>query len=61
MFLKTGGFFFLLSGWGIVLGAVALLGSPAAQGGFTAAGLGLEMVGLGMLVRAHTGLRARSR
>ncbi len=39
MLLKAGGFFFLLSGWAIVLSAVALLGSPATKGGFVAAGL----------------------
>jgi hypothetical protein len=61
MLLKAGGFFFLLSGWAIVLSAVALLGSPAAKGGFVAAGLALEIVGLGMSLHAHRALRARSR
>ena len=51
--LKTGGFFFLLSGWAIVVSAVALLGSPSAIAAFLAAGLALELAGLGILVRAH--------
>jgi len=53
MLLKTGGFFFLLSGWAIAVSAVALLDSAGAMGGFVAAGLALEIAGLGMLVRAH--------
>jgi len=53
MLLKTGGFFFLLSGWAIAVCAVALLGSPGAMGGFVGAGLALEIAGLGMFVRAH--------
>ncbi len=61
MLLKTGGFFFLLSGWAIVLSAVALLGPPAAKGGFVAAGLALEIVGLALEVRAHRALGGRNR
>jgi hypothetical protein len=61
MLLKTGGFFFLLSGWAIVLGAVALLGSLAAKGWFVAAGLAVEIAGLGLLVRAHLAPSGRSR
>jgi len=61
MLLKTGGIFFLLSGWWIVLAAVALLRSLAGIGGFLAAGLAVEIAGLGMLVRAHMAPRARTR
>lgn len=61
MLLKTGGIFFLLSGWWIVLGAVALLRAPAGIGIFLAAGLAVEIAGLGMLVRAHMARRPRSR
>lgn len=61
MLLKTGGFFFLLSGWAIVLGAVALLGSPAARGAFMAAGMALEIGGLAILVRSHRAPGGRSR
>jgi hypothetical protein len=56
-----GGFFFLLSGWAIAISAVALLGSLAAKGSFVAAGLALEITGLGLLVRAHQSFRGRSR
>jgi hypothetical protein len=61
MLLKIGGFFFLLSGWAIVLSAVALLSPAAAEGGFVAAGLALEIVGLALLVRGHMALRGRTR
>jgi hypothetical protein len=60
MLLKTGGFFFLLSGWAIVLSAIALLHAPA-EAGFVAAGLAVEIAGLGILVRAHMTPRGRSR
>jgi len=61
MLLKTGGIFFLLSGWWIVLAAVALLRSPAGIGAFLTAGLALEIAGLGILVRAHMAPRPRTR
>lgn len=61
MLLKIGGFFFLLSGWVIVLSAVAMLSPLAAKGGFVAAGLALEIVGLALVVRAHLAPRGRTR
>jgi hypothetical protein len=61
MVLKIGGFFFLLSGWGIVLSAVALLGPLPAKGGFVAAGLVLEIAGLALVVRGHMALHGRNR
>jgi hypothetical protein len=43
----------LLSGWLIVLAAVALLPSPATRVGFVLAGLIVEAAGLALLFRAH--------
>jgi hypothetical protein len=52
--------FLLLSGWAIVLAAVALLGRGGSQAGFAAAGGLVEIVGLALLFRAHgSGLGAR--
>ena len=61
MFLKYGALFFLVSGWTIVLAAVALLESPAAKGGFVAAGLAIQVVGLVFVVRAHMAPRRGGR
>lgn len=61
MLLKTGGFFFLLSGWVIVLAAVALLGAKSAMGAFIAAGLALELAGLALVLRAQAAMRGRKR
>lgn len=61
MLLKYGGFSFLVSGWAIVLTAVALLPSPAAKGGFVAAGLAIQIAGLVFVVRAHMARRRGGR
>lgn len=48
------GILLLLSGWMIVLAAVALLGrSEAARIGFIVAGLVTETIGLAFFVRSH--------
>jgi hypothetical protein len=50
--MKLGGFLLLLSGWGIVVAAMALL-HGAAVSGFILAGLGVEILGLALILRAH--------
>lgn len=45
--------FLLVSGWIIVLGAVALLRSGPLQSSFALGGVGIEGVGLGLLLRSH--------
>lgn len=51
--MKVAGVFLLLAGWGIVLTAVMLLAPAAAQTSFVLAGVGVEGLGLVLLVRAH--------
>ena len=51
--LKPAGFFLLVMGWILVLSAVVLLKQEAARGGFVLAGLGVEALGLVLVVRAH--------
>jgi TM2 domain-containing membrane protein YozV len=52
------GILLLLSGWGIVLAAVALLGTaPWARIGFVVAGLVTEGIGLAYFVRSHVSAR----
>jgi len=43
----------LVSGWIIVLAAVALLTAGPLQGGFALAGVGVEITGLALLFRSH--------
>jgi hypothetical protein len=59
--MRAGGIFFLLSGWIIVLAAVALLGTAAAGGVFVAAGLALELAGMALVLRSHMARRAHRR
>ena len=51
--MKILGFVLLVSGWAIVLTAVALLVEEAPRAAFVLAGVGVELVGLALLVRAH--------
>ena len=50
--MKLVGFFLLLSGWMIVLAAVALLASSA-RTGFVFAGIGVELAGVVLVTRSH--------
>jgi hypothetical protein len=47
------GFLLLLAGWGIVLTALALLAAEGPRAAFVLAGVGVEIVGLALVVRAH--------
>ena len=51
--MKLFGFLLLLAGWGIVLTALALLKTDAPRASFVLAGVGVEIVGLVLVVRAH--------
>lgn len=51
--MKLVGFLLLLAGWGIVLAAVVLLASSQAQASFVLAGIGVEILGLILVIRAH--------
>jgi hypothetical protein len=53
LFMKVAGFLLMLAGWAIVMAAVILLRSGAACGSFVLAGIGVEALGLVVLVRAH--------
>jgi hypothetical protein len=56
--MKPTGFLLLITGWILTLSAVVLLKQEAARGGFTLAGLGVEALGLVLVVRAHIAPRA---
>jgi len=51
--MKILGFVLLVSGWAIVLTAVALLTEDTPRAAFVLAGIGVEVVGLMLLIRAH--------
>ena len=54
--MKLGGFLLLLSGWGIVLAAVAMLHGNAISI-FVLAGLAVEILGCILVARAHLPVR----
>jgi hypothetical protein len=51
--MKFLGFMLLLAGWGLVLAAVALLAAGGARVAFVLAGVGVEILGLVLVIRAH--------
>ena len=51
--LKSAGFLLLIMGWILVLSAIALLKQEPARTGFVLAGLGVEALGLALVVRSH--------
>ena len=51
--MKLAGFLLLLAGWGIVLAAIALLASVSQRAVFVLAGIGVEILGLALVVRSH--------
>jgi hypothetical protein len=55
--MKLAGIFLLLAGWGIVLAAVILLAPSLAQTWFALAGIGVEGLGLALLMRSHRVMR----
>ena len=55
--MKTLGFILLLAGWAIVLSALVMLSKEAARNVFVLAGIGVEVSGLVLVIRAHLPLR----
>jgi len=51
--MKLIGLLLLVGGWIIVLGALALLPSGPSQASFVLVALGVELLGLGLVFRAH--------
>jgi hypothetical protein len=51
--MKFLGFLLLLAGWGIVLTAIALLAASAPRAAFALSGIGVEILGLILVIRAH--------
>lgn len=51
--MKILGFLLLLAGWGIALAALVLLSREVARNIFVLAGVGVELTGIVLVVRAH--------
>ncbi len=51
--MKPAGFLLLVAGWAIVLTAIALLPPVTTRSAFILAGFAVEILGLGLVVRAH--------
>lgn len=51
--MKLWGFLLLVAGWAIVLAAVVLLKTAPERSVFVLAGIGVEVLGLVLAVRAH--------
>jgi len=51
--MKITGLFLMPAGWFIVLAALVLLRTIPAQSSFVAAGMGVEILGLVLFIRAH--------
>ena len=51
--MKLAGFLLLLAGWLLILATLALLGPVPARMAFVLAGVGIEVVGLVLVARAH--------
>jgi hypothetical protein len=55
--MKVAGFLLLLTGWMLVVAAVALLPAAGPRSAFLLAGLGVELLGLVLVVRSHLSLK----
>jgi len=51
--MKFLGFLLLLAGWFLVLAAIVLLASPSSRASFVLAGIGVEVLGLILVIRSH--------
>ena len=51
--MKVFGFLLLLAGWAIVVAAVVLLRTEIQRSVFVMAGIGVEVLGMILVVRAH--------
>lgn len=59
--MKLAGFLLLLAGWAIVLAAVVLLVPALPRTCFVLAGVGVEVLGLVVVVRSHLALQGEQR
>ena len=58
--MTIAGFLLLIAGWGIAMTAAALLPRGASANGFVLAGAGVQALGMGIVIRAHSRRRGAS-
>jgi len=59
--MRLAGLLLLSAGWAIVLAAFLMLGAVAARAAFVAAGVAIELLGLGLVARSHLSPREAKR
>jgi hypothetical protein len=59
--MRLAGLLLLVAGWAIVLAAFLMLGAMAARAAFVAAGVAIELLGLGLLAHSHVAPREAKR
>ncbi len=59
--MKLAGFLLLPAGWIIVLAAIALLPAAPSRAAFVLAGIGVELLGLSVVIRSHAVPRGREK
>ncbi len=57
--MKLLGFFLLVSGGGLALASLALLRNPSAVAVFLCFSVGVELLGLGLVAKAHIPIQRR--
>lgn len=56
--MRLAGLMLLPAGWGLVIAAVILLAAAGPRTAFVLAGFGVELLGLGLLIRTHMPVRS---
>ena len=51
--MRLAGYLLLPAGWALVIAALILLAAPTSRTAFVLAGLGVEILGMILLVRSH--------
>lgn len=51
--MKLAGLLLLVAGWLLVVATIALLGTAPSRVGFVLAGIAVEILGFGLLIRSH--------
>jgi hypothetical protein len=59
--MRLAGLLLLVAGWAIVLAAFLMLGATVARAAFVAAGVAIEILGLGLVARSHVSVREARR
>ena len=59
--MRVAGLLLLVAGWAIVLAAFVMLGAAAPRAAFVAAGVAIEILGLGLVARSHVSPRESKR